>query len=44
MSKKIVFMGTPEFSVQTLKKIVESKYSVECVYTQKPKNLLEDKK
>ena len=25
MSKKIVFMGTPEFSVQTLKKIVESK-------------------
>ena len=37
MSKKIVFMGTPEFSVQTLKKIVESKYSIECVYTQKPK-------
>ena len=37
MSKKIVFMGTPEFSVQTLKKIVDSKYSIECVYTQKPK-------
>ena len=37
MSKKIVFMGTPEFSVQTLKKIKESKYNIECVYTQKPK-------
>tara|TARA_B110001452_G_C15230792_1_gene426356 strand:+ start:1109 stop:2029 length:921 start_codon:yes stop_codon:yes gene_type:complete len=37
MSKKIVFMGTPEFSVPTLKILEKSKYLVDCVYTQPPK-------
>tara|TARA_A100001011_G_C14158539_1_gene777188 strand:- start:25 stop:942 length:918 start_codon:yes stop_codon:yes gene_type:complete len=37
MQKKIVFMGTPEFSVQTLKVLFKSNYKVECVYTQPPK-------
>tara|TARA_B100000780_G_scaffold278792_1_gene253715 strand:+ start:2505 stop:3425 length:921 start_codon:yes stop_codon:yes gene_type:complete len=37
MSKKIVFMGTPTFSVPTLEALHESKYRVECVYTQPPK-------
>jgi methionyl-tRNA formyltransferase len=37
MSKKIVFMGTPEFAVKTLEVIVKSKYKLECVYTQPPK-------
>jgi len=36
MSKKIVFMGTPEFSTQTLKTLSESKYQIEYVYTQPP--------
>ncbi len=30
-------MGTPEFSVQTLKVLFKSNYKVECVYTQPPK-------
>ena len=35
---KIVFMGTPDFAVPSLKKIIET-YGVECVFTQpdKPK-------
>ena len=37
MQKKIVFMGTPEFSVQTLEVLLKSNYKVECVYTQPPK-------
>ena len=37
MSKKIVFMGTPEFSVPTLKVLVKSNYELACVYTQPPK-------
>ena len=37
MSKKIVFMGTPEFSVQTLEVLSKSKYQIECVYTQPAK-------
>ena len=37
MSKKIVFMGTPEFSVPTLKVLSKSNYKLECVYTQPPK-------
>ena len=36
MSKKIVFMGTPEFSVQTLKELASSSYTIECVYSQPP--------
>tara|TARA_B110000971_G_scaffold219273_1_gene259980 strand:+ start:82 stop:1005 length:924 start_codon:yes stop_codon:yes gene_type:complete len=35
--KKVVFMGTPEFSVPTLEAIVRSSYEVSCVYTQPPK-------
>ena len=33
-NKKVVFMGTPEFSVPILKAIVKSSYKVSCVYTQ----------
>lgn len=37
---RVVFMGTPDFAVQTLKKLVEDKWDVVAVYTQpdKPKN------
>ena len=37
---RVVFMGTPDFAVQTLKKLVEDKWNVVAVYTQpdKPKN------
>ena len=37
MLKKIVFMGTPEFSVQSLEVLVKSSFNVLCVYTQPPK-------
>jgi methionyl-tRNA formyltransferase len=37
MSKKIVFMGTPEFSLQTLKTLSTSEFEIVCVYTQPPK-------
>jgi len=36
MQKKIVFMGTPEFSVPILKSIYENNFSIEAVYTQPP--------
>ena len=35
--KKVVFMGTPEFSVPILEAIVKSSYKVACVYTQASK-------
>lgn len=37
---RVVFMGTPDFAVQTLKKLVEDKWNVVAAYTQpdKPKN------
>ena len=35
--KKVVFMGTPEFSVSILEAIAESSYEVSCVYTQAAK-------
>ena len=35
--KKVVFMGTPEFSVPILEAIVKSSYPVACIYTQTPK-------
>ena len=35
--KKVVFMGTPEFSVPILEAIVNSSYKVLCVYTQASK-------
>ena len=36
MSLKIVFMGTPEFSIPTLKILQKSKHKIICVYTQPP--------
>jgi len=37
MSLKIVFMGTPEFSVPTLKALIDNKFEILCIYTQPPK-------
>ena len=37
MSLKIVFMGTPEFSIPSLKILKESEHKIVCVYTQPPK-------
>ena len=37
LHKKVVFMGTPKFSVPILKAIAESSYEISCVYTQEPK-------
>ena len=36
LNKKVVFMGTPEFSVPILEAIDRSEYEVSCVYTQAP--------
>ncbi|AFS47990.1 methionyl-tRNA formyltransferase [alpha proteobacterium HIMB5] len=36
MSKKIIFMGTPMFSVPILKSLYQNGYPVTCVYTQPP--------
>ena len=37
MSLKIVFMGTPEFSIPSLNSIISKKFDVIQVYTQPPK-------
>ena len=37
MSLKIVFMGTPEFSLPTLEALIKNKFNVVSVYTQPPK-------
>ena len=37
MSKKIVFMGTPEFATETLSVLANSHHKISCVYTQPPK-------
>ena len=37
MSLKIVFMGTPEFSVPTLDALIKNKFNIVCTYTQPPK-------
>ena len=37
MSDKIIFMGTPDFSVPILKFLYRSNYKIETVYTQPPK-------
>ncbi len=37
MTFNIVFMGTPEFSIPTLKLLKQSKHKIICVYTQPPK-------
>ena len=36
MAFKIVFMGTPEFSLPTLEALIENKFNVVSVYTQPP--------
>ncbi len=36
MSKKIIFMGTPEFSIPTLNSLIESDYQILAVYSQPP--------
>ena len=36
LNKKVVFMGTPEFSVPVLEAIARSSYKISCVYTQAP--------
>ena len=37
MSLKIVFMGTPEFSVPTLEALINNKFEILGIYTQSPK-------
>ena len=37
MPLKIVFMGTPKFSLPTLETLIKNKFSIEMVYTQPPK-------
>mgnify|MGYP006089509985 CR=1 FL=1 len=37
MSLKIVFMGTPEFSVPTLNSLIKNKFNIISAYTQPPK-------
>ena len=37
MTLKIVFMGTPKFSVPTLEQLIEGKFNILSVYTQPPK-------
>lgn len=34
---KIIFMGTPEFSVPTFLALINAKHEIECVYTKPPK-------
>ena len=36
MPKKIIFMGTPMFSVPIIKSLYQNGYTIECVYTQPP--------
>ena len=37
MSEKIIFMGTPNFSIPTLERLIQSNYKLLCVYSQPPK-------
>ncbi len=34
---KVIFMGTPDFAVPALKKLIESEHKVVCAYTQPPR-------
>ena len=38
---KIIFMGTPDFAVPTLKKLYDSGYEVQAVFTQPDKQRAE---
>ena len=44
MSFKIIFMGTPEFAVPTLKSLYESKHEILCVYTKNHQQKIEGSK
>ena len=44
MFKKIVFMGTPNFSVPILKSLYQNGYPISCVYTQPPKKSMRGQK
>ncbi len=44
MFKKIVFMGTPNFSVPILKSLYQNGYSICAVYTQPPKKSMRGQK
>ena len=44
MRKKIVFMGTPNFSVPILKSIYKNNFNVLAVYTQPPQKSHRGKK
>ncbi|TIU68417.1 MAG: methionyl-tRNA formyltransferase, partial [Mesorhizobium sp.] len=37
MPLRVIFMGTPEFSVPTLRAIAEAGHEIEAVYTQPPR-------
>ena len=37
MPYKIIFLGTPQFSVPVLESLAKSSYQISCVYTQSPK-------
>jgi methionyl-tRNA formyltransferase len=37
MKMKIIFMGTPEFAIPTLKQLIASDHEIVAVYTQRPK-------
>jgi methionyl-tRNA formyltransferase len=40
MSEKIIFMGTPNFSVPILRSLHDNNYKIEAIYTQPPKKKL----
>ena len=44
MALNIIFMGTPDFAVQILSKIYNSKHKILRVYTQSPKKKIEVRK
>ena len=44
MALKIIFMGTPDFSVSILKAIYRSEHKILQVYTQPPKKKIVAKK
>ncbi len=44
MSKRIIFMGTPEFSVSPLESLIKSNYEIIAVYSQSPKRAHRGKK
>ena len=44
MSFKIVFMGTPEFSISTLDALIKNKFDIVSVYTQPPQRSKRDQK